>query len=205
MERSSGNSKDTNISLLFHVCFPFEFKKSLSLSVSSHARVNIGSRSGFSTFPFDPVANHRTKSRSRIRGYPRFPRTRETGLGASVASTESEPHQRHRVSPLLGARRFARWRASMVGWKPLLRQGDAHTVSPNVRSHLHLSTRPSKSLQVPPAIRSSASKPGTPRNRLHSAALPANQIAHSLEIFLAPVFLRSSLGSLVLTCVVTRR
>lgn len=207
MERSSGNSKDTNISdpLLFHVCFPFEFKKSLSLSVSSHARVNIGSRSGFSTFPFDPVANHRTKSRSRIRGYPRFPRTRETGLGASVASTESEPHQRHSVSPLLGARRFARWRASMVGWKPLLRQGDAHTVSPNVRSHLHLSTRPSKSLQVPPAIRSSASKPGTPRNRLHSAALPANQIAHSLEIFLAPVFLRSSLGSLVLTCVVTRR
>lgn len=200
MERSSGNSKDTNISdpLLFHVCFPFEFKKSLSLSVSSHARVNIGSRSGFSTFPFDPVANHRTKSRSRIRGYPRFPRTRETGLGASVASTESEPHQRHSVSPLLGARRFARWRASMVGWKPLLRQGDAHTVSPNVRSHLHLSTRPSKSLQVPPAIRSSASKPGTPRNRLHSAALPANQIAHSLEIFLAPVFLRSSLGSLVL-------
>lgn len=177
---------------------------SLSVCLVSRARKHrIEKR--LSTFPFDPVANHRTKSRSRIRGYPRFPRTRETGLGASVASTESEPHQRHRVSPLLGARRFARWRASMVGWKPLLRQGDAHTVSPNVRSHLHLSTRPSKSLQVPPAIRSSASKPGTPRNRLHSAALPANQIAHSLEIFLAPVFLRSSLGSLVLTCVVTRR
>lgn len=94
-------------------------------------------------------------------------------------ATRRAPHQR--VSPLLGARRFARWRASMVGWKPLLRQGDAHTVSPNVRSHLHLSTRPSKSLQVPPAFRSSASKPGTPRNRLHSAALPANQIAHSRD------------------------
>lgn len=66
----------------------------------------------------------------------------------------------------------------MVGWKPLLRQ-PMHTVSQNVQSHLHLSMRPSKSLQVPPAFWSSTLKPGTPWSRLHSAAVSANQIAHS--------------------------
>lgn len=95
----------------------------------------------------------------------------------------------------------------MVGWKPLLRQGDAHTVSPNVRSHLHLPTRPSKSLQVPPAFRSSASKPGTPRNRLHSAALPANQIAHSRDprARLSPILSHRSASNYALSLPPVRR
>lgn len=127
-------------------------------------------------FLFDSqiAANHREISWQDAK--PGVPGTRETGRGASVATsscpTREFPPLRARDGGSLGGGR------RMVGWKPLLRQADAHTVSPNVPSHLHLPTRPSKSLRLPPPFRSSASEQGTPRNRLHSAALPANQIAH---------------------------
>lgn len=127
-------------------------------------------------FPFR-FANSRKSSRNLVAGREAGGSWHEGDGPRRKRGNIELPHQR--VSPLTGARRrFARWRAWMVGWKPLLRQADAHTVSPNVPSHLHLPTRPSKSLRLPPPFRSSASEQGTPRNRLHSAALPANQIAH---------------------------
>ena len=153
-------------------------------------RVNIVSESkhdfwpGFHVRLFHSIRSHVPqiipKSCCRTR---RFLARGRQGCGASVPT--SMPHQGF-FPPFRApaSARRARWWPPMVGWKPLLSVRAMRTHGTFHRTSRATSTClcvPPSSLRVPPAF-SSSSKPGTPRNRLHSAALPANQIAHSRDL-----------------------